>query len=194
MKRVFENIEVACGMPVMQQGDKLIGGSFDIDGEVIKLPLGVFGMIAPFNFPAMVPFWFIPYAIASGNTFVLKTSKQVPMTMQLITQYMEEAGIPDGVFNLVNGDSTVADALMSSPVVKGISLVGSTAGLPHRCREMRQDEQALSGDGWREEPPGRDARREDLGCDPQHDYVVLRVCGPALHGLVRDRRGGRDVR
>lgn len=148
MKRVFENVEVACGMPVMQQGDKLIGGSFDIDGEVIKLPLGVFGMIAPFNFPAMVPFWFIPYAIASGNTFVLKTSKQVPMTMQLITQYMEEAGIPDGVFNLVNGDSTVADALMSNPVVKGVSLVGSTAVcriVAEKCAKTNKRFQAMGG-------------------------------------------------
>jgi malonate-semialdehyde dehydrogenase (acetylating)/methylmalonate-semialdehyde dehydrogenase len=133
---------------VMQQGDKLIGGSFDIDGEVIKLPLGVFGMIAPFNFPAMVPFWFIPYAIASGNTFVLKTSKQVPMTMQLITRYMEEAGIPDGVFNLVNGDSVVADALMSSPVVKGVSLVGSTPVcriVAEKCAKTNKRFQAMGG-------------------------------------------------
>src|SRR5680860_1661807 len=80
-KRIYENIEVACGMPVLQQGDKIIGTSFDIDGEVIRLPIGVFAMIAPFNFPAMVPFWFLPYALATGNTFVVKASKQVPMTM-----------------------------------------------------------------------------------------------------------------
>jgi malonate-semialdehyde dehydrogenase (acetylating)/methylmalonate-semialdehyde dehydrogenase len=148
MKRVFENIEVACGMPVMQQGDKLIGGSFDIDGEVLRLPMGVFGMIAPFNFPAMVPFWFIPYAIASGNTFVLKTSKQVPMTMQLITQYMEEAGIPEGVFNVVNGNSVVADALMSSPDVQGVSLVGSTPTcriVAEKCAKTNKRFQAMGG-------------------------------------------------
>ena len=67
-KRIYENIEVACGMPVMQQGDKLIGSSYDIDGEVLRLPIGVFAMIAPFNFPGMVPFWFLPYALATGNT------------------------------------------------------------------------------------------------------------------------------
>ena len=148
LKRAFENIEVACGMPVMQQGDKLIGGSFDIDGEVLRLPIGVFGMIAPFNFPAMVPFWFIPYAIATGNTFVLKTSKQVPMTMQLITQYMEEAGIPDGVFNVVNGNSVVADALMSSQVVKGVSLVGSTPTcriVAEKCAKTNKRFQAMGG-------------------------------------------------
>jgi malonate-semialdehyde dehydrogenase (acetylating)/methylmalonate-semialdehyde dehydrogenase len=148
MKRVFENVEVACGMPVLQQGDKLIGGSFDIDGEVLRLPMGVFGMIAPFNFPAMVPFWFIPYAIATGNTFVLKTSKQVPMTMQLITQHMEDAGLPPGVFNIVNGDSVVADALMDSPIVQGVSLVGSTPTcriVAKKCAETNKRFQAMGG-------------------------------------------------
>jgi malonate-semialdehyde dehydrogenase (acetylating)/methylmalonate-semialdehyde dehydrogenase len=127
-------IEVACGMPVLQQGDKLISSSFDIDGEVIRLPLGVFGMIAPFNFPAMVPFWFIPYALAAGNTYVVKASKQVPCTMQLITRYMDETGLPPGVFNLVNGDKTVANSMMDSPLVKGVSMVGSTAV----CRQVAE--------------------------------------------------------
>lgn len=125
-KRIYENIEVACGMPVLQQGDKIIDCSFDIDGEVLKLPIGVFAMIAPFNFPGMVPFWFLPYALATGNTYVIKTSKRVPMTMQEITKYIDSCGFPPGVFNLVNGDKTVADAFMDSPLVKGISLVGST--------------------------------------------------------------------
>ena len=148
MKRVFENIEVACGMPVLQQGDKLIGVSFDIDGEVLRLPIGVFGMIAPFNFPAMVPFWFIPYAIATGNTCILKTSKQVPCTMQLITRYIDQTGFPPGVFNLVNGDKTVANALIDSPVVKGISLVGSTPvcrQVVERCVKTNKRFQAMGG-------------------------------------------------
>jgi malonate-semialdehyde dehydrogenase (acetylating)/methylmalonate-semialdehyde dehydrogenase len=126
MKRIYENVESACGMPILQQGDKLIGASFDIDGEVIKLPMGVFSMIAPFNFPAMVPFWFLPYAIATGNTFVVKASKQVPLTMQLITEYIDKCGLPPGVFNLVNGDRVVAETFMDSPIVKGVSIVGST--------------------------------------------------------------------
>ncbi|MHC4144431.1 MAG: aldehyde dehydrogenase family protein, partial [Planctomycetota bacterium] len=126
MKRIFENIEVACGMPVMQQGDKLIGSSYDIDGEVIRLPIGVFAMIAPFNFPAMVPFWFLPYAIATGNTYVLKASEQVPLTMQLITEYIDRIGLPKGVFNLVNGDKVVGRTLVENPLVKGVSLVGAT--------------------------------------------------------------------
>ena len=126
MKRIYENVESACGMPILQQGDKLIGASFDIDGEVIKLPIGVFAMIAPFNFPAMVPFWFLPYAIATGNTYVVKASKQVPMTMQLIADYIDKCGLPPGVFNLVNGNRVVAEAFMDSPIVKGVSIVGST--------------------------------------------------------------------
>ena len=126
LKRIFENVEVACGMPVLQQGDKLIGCSFDMDGEVIRLPLGVFGMIAPFNFPAMVPFWFLPYALASGNCFIVKASKQVPCTMNHITSLIEKVGLPPGVFTLLNGDKMVADAMMEHPLVRGISLVGST--------------------------------------------------------------------
>ncbi len=126
MDRVLENVEVACGMPVLQQGDKLVGAAPGVDGEVIQLPLGVFAMIAPFNFPGMVPFWFVPYAIATGNTYVVKPSKQVPMTMQLLTRMIDDAGFPPGVFNLVCGDRVVAEAFMESPDVKGVSVVGST--------------------------------------------------------------------
>jgi malonate-semialdehyde dehydrogenase (acetylating) / methylmalonate-semialdehyde dehydrogenase len=148
MKRVIENCEVACGMPVLQQGDKLVGSSFDIDGEVLRLPLGVFAMIAPFNFPAMVPFWFLPYAIATGNTFVMKASKQVPMTMQLITEYIDQIGLPPGVFGLVNGDKAVAEAFMDSPKIQGISLVGSTRTckiIAERCAKTNKRFQAMGG-------------------------------------------------
>jgi len=130
MKRIYENCEVACGMPILQQGDKLVGASWGIDGEVIRMPIGVFCMIAPFNFPGMVPFWFLPYALATGNTYVVKTSKQVPMTMQFIAELIDRVGFPPGVFNLVNGDQVVAETFMESPKVRGISLVGST----HTCK------------------------------------------------------------
>jgi malonate-semialdehyde dehydrogenase (acetylating)/methylmalonate-semialdehyde dehydrogenase len=146
MKRIYENVESACGMPILQQGDKLIGASFDMDGEVIKLPMGVFSMIAPFNFPAMVPFWFLPYAIATGNTFVVKASKQVPMTMQLITEYIDKCGLPPGVFNLVNGDRVVAEAFMDSPIVKGVSIVGSTPTckiVAERCAQSNKRFQGM---------------------------------------------------
>ena len=134
MKRVFENIEVACGMPMLQQGNKVVGCSYDIDGEIIRAPLGAFGMIAPFNFPAMAPFWFIPYAIATGNTFITKPSELVPLTMELITEYIDQTGLPPGVFNLVNGDKTAASALVDNPKVSGISFVGKS----ETCRIIAQ--------------------------------------------------------
>ena len=146
MKRIYENIEVACGMPVLQQGDKLIGASFGIDGEVIRLPLGVFAMVAPFNFPAMVPFWFLPYALATGNTYIVKASEQVPLTMQLITEYIDQCDFPPGVFNLVNGDKIVAETFMESPKVKGISLVGSSDTckiIAEKCAKANKRFQAM---------------------------------------------------
>ena len=146
MKRIYENVEVACGMPVLQQGDKLIGTSFGIDGEVIRLPLGVFTMVAPFNFPAMVPFWFLPYALATGNTYIVKASEQVPLTMQLITEYIDQCDFPPGVFNLVNGDKIVAETFMESPKVKGVSLVGSSNTckiIAEKCAKANKRFQAM---------------------------------------------------
>lgn len=146
IKRTIENTEVACGMPVLQQGDKAIGCAPGIDGEVMRLPLGVFAMIAPFNFPAMVPFWFIPYALATGNTYVVKPSEQVPCTMQLLTELIAECGFPPGAFNLVNGDRTVAEAFMESPDVMGVSMVGSTRVcrmVAVRCAQTNKRFQAM---------------------------------------------------
>lgn len=148
VKRLIENCEVAFGMPVLQQGDKLIGASDGIDGEVLRLPLGVFAMAAPFNFPGMVPFWFFPYALAAGNTFVLKPSEQTPLTMQRITQYLHEAELPAGVFNLVHGDRTVVETFMTHPLVKGVSLVGSSRTcrvVAETCAKNRKRFQAMGG-------------------------------------------------
>lgn len=146
MKRATENVEAACAMPLLQQGDKLVGCSADMDGEIIRVPIGVFGVIAPFNFPAMVPFWFIPYAVATGNTVVVKSSELVPNTMQYLFEMMHEAGIPAGVVNLVNGDRVAAEALVDHDDVAGISFVGSTrvAGLvAAKCAEKHKRFQAL---------------------------------------------------
>ena len=148
LKRTLQNVEVACGMPIMQQADKLVGASVGIDGEVLKLPVGVFAMIAPFNFPAMVPFWFIPYAIATGNTYVVKPSKQVPCTMQRLTEFIDACGFPKGVFNLVNGDRVVAETFMESPDVKGVSIVGSTPTariIAEACARTGKRFQAMGG-------------------------------------------------
>jgi malonate-semialdehyde dehydrogenase (acetylating)/methylmalonate-semialdehyde dehydrogenase len=126
IKRTTENVEVACGMPVLQQGDKLIGAANDIDGEVLRVPRGVYTVIPPFNFPAMVPFWFMPYAIATGNTVVVKPSERVPLTMQLIAELIDQTDLPAGVFNLVNGGREVAETFMTHPKVAGVSMVGSS--------------------------------------------------------------------
>jgi malonate-semialdehyde dehydrogenase (acetylating)/methylmalonate-semialdehyde dehydrogenase len=126
MKRNLENCQVACGMPSLIQGDNVINCSHDIDGEVVRLPVGVFGMIAPFNFPAMVPFWFMPYALAAGCTYVLKSSEQVPLTMEMQFELIDQCGFPPGVVNLVNGDKEASRALVDDPDVAGISFVGSS--------------------------------------------------------------------
>jgi malonate-semialdehyde dehydrogenase (acetylating)/methylmalonate-semialdehyde dehydrogenase len=146
VKRALENTEVACGMPVLQQGDKLVGASFDIDGEVLRVPLGVFGMIAPFNFPLMVPFWFFPYALATGNTYVVKPSEQVPLSMTRVAELIDEAGFPAGVFNVVHGDKRAAEALVESPDVAGISFVGTSRVarvIAARCAQTGKRFQAL---------------------------------------------------
>ncbi len=148
MKRLIENCEVACGMPVLQQGEKLIGASEGIDGEVIRVPLGVFAMAGPFNFPGMVPFWFLPYAIASGNTFVVKPSEQTPLTLKRIVQHLHEVGLPPGVVNLVHGDRTVVEALIANPTVKGFSLVGSSRTcriVAEKCARAGKRFQAMGG-------------------------------------------------
>ncbi len=146
MKRAIENVETACAMPLLQVGEKVVGTSFDIDGEVLPLPLGVFGMIAPYNFPAMVPFWFLPYAVATGNTFVLKASEQVPNTMQRVFEILDQVGFPPGVVSLVHGDRVAAEALVDHPRIAGISFVGSTVvarKVAARCAALGKRFQAL---------------------------------------------------
>lgn len=127
-RRAIENVEVAAGIPSLMMGYNLEDGAASgIDEEAVVSPLGVFGAICPFNFPAMIPFWFWPYAVATGNTYVLKPSEQVPITQNYMFHLVEKAGFPPGVVNVVNGKHEVANTLMEHPDVKGISFVGSTA-------------------------------------------------------------------
>ena len=127
VQRAIENVEVAAGIPSLMMGYGLDNGAGrGIDEEAVRRPLGVFAAIGPFNFPAMVPFWFLPYAIATGNTFIVKPSEQVPLTQGIMFELLHEAGLPPGVVNLVNGDRSTVDALLDHPLIKGISFVGST--------------------------------------------------------------------
>src|SRR3989441_9845164 len=126
LRRTIENVEVACGIPMMMQGYNLEDVARGIDEIMIRQPLGVVAAITPFNFPGMVPFWFLPYAIACGNTFVLKPSERVPLTMRFVFELLEQTGLPKGVVSLVNGGKTVVDVLLEHPKVRAISFVGST--------------------------------------------------------------------
>ncbi len=127
IRRAIENVEVACGIPMMMQGSNLEDIAKGIDEIMIRQPLGVCAAIAPFNFPAMIPFWFMPYAIACGNTYIVKPSEKVPLTMQKIFELLEKTGLPTGVVNLVNGGKETVNAILEHPKIKAISFVGSTA-------------------------------------------------------------------
>jgi malonate-semialdehyde dehydrogenase (acetylating) / methylmalonate-semialdehyde dehydrogenase len=126
IRRGIENVEVACGIPTLMQGFNLEDVARGIDEIMIRQPLGVVAAITPFNFPAMIPLWFLPYAIACGNTFILKPSEKVPLTMQKLFGLIEELKLPPGVLNLLNGSKQTVDTLLAHPQVRAISFVGST--------------------------------------------------------------------
>ena len=126
VRRAIQMVEVACGMPILMMGDSLNDVAAGIDSHTIRQPIGVCAGITPFNFPAMVPMWMWPFAIAAGNTFILKPSERVPMTPTMATTLLHEAGLPAGVFNLLHGDKVAVDALLHHPMVRAVSFVGST--------------------------------------------------------------------
>ena len=126
LRRAIENVEVACGIPMMMQGYNLEDVARGIDETMIRQPLGVVAAITPFNFPGMIPFWFLPYAIACGNTLIVKPSERVPLTMLRAFELLEQTGLPKGVVNLVNGGKSAVDTLLDHPKVRAISFVGST--------------------------------------------------------------------
>jgi malonate-semialdehyde dehydrogenase (acetylating)/methylmalonate-semialdehyde dehydrogenase len=148
LRRGIENVEHACGMPTLMLGDTLEDVATGIDSEYFRQPMGVFTAITPFNFPAMVPLWFYPYAIAAGNTFVLKPSEQVPLTQVRIVELLEQAGLPSGVMNIVHGGKDAVDALLRHPDVVGVSFVGSSPVARYIYRtaaEQGKRVQALGG-------------------------------------------------
>jgi malonate-semialdehyde dehydrogenase (acetylating)/methylmalonate-semialdehyde dehydrogenase len=126
LKRGIENVEVATGIPSLMMGSNLEDIASGIDELMIRQPVGVVGIITPFNFPGMIPLWFLPYAVACGNTAVLKPSEKTPMTMARVLELVEQAGFPAGVVNLVHGGKDAVDALIDHPDVRAISFVGST--------------------------------------------------------------------
>ena len=124
--RGLEVVEFACGIPHLLKGGFSENVSTVVDSYSIRQPVGVVAGITPFNFPAMVPMWMFPLAIACGNTFVLKPSEKDPSASLLLASLWAEAGLPDGVFNVVQGDKVAVDAILGHPHIKAVSFVGST--------------------------------------------------------------------
>jgi malonate-semialdehyde dehydrogenase (acetylating) / methylmalonate-semialdehyde dehydrogenase len=126
LRRGIENVEVACGIPTLMQGYTLEDVAAGIDEMMVRQPLGVVAVITPFNFPVMIPLWFLPYAIACGNTLVLKPSERVPLSVARVIELLIGTGLPNGVINLVHGGKASVDALLDHPDVKAVSFVGSS--------------------------------------------------------------------
>jgi malonate-semialdehyde dehydrogenase (acetylating)/methylmalonate-semialdehyde dehydrogenase len=148
VRRGIECVEVACGAPSLMQGFGLEDISAGIDCHVVRQPLGVVAAIAPFNFPAMVPMWFLPFAIVTGNTFVLKPSEQVPLSQRRMVDLLQRCDLPAGVVNLVNGGRDVVNAICDHPGIRAVSFVGSTPVAKHvyqRATASGKRAQALGG-------------------------------------------------
>src|SRR5256714_1515503 len=131
VRRGIECVEVACGAPSLMQGSGLEDISAGIDCHVFRQPIGVVAAIAPFNFPAMVPMWFLPFAIVTGNTFVLKPSEQVPLSQRKMVDLLNKCDLPPGVVNLVNGGRDVVNAICDHPAIRAESFVGSNPVAKH---------------------------------------------------------------
>jgi malonate-semialdehyde dehydrogenase (acetylating)/methylmalonate-semialdehyde dehydrogenase len=131
LRRAIENVEVACGIPMMMLGDFSEDITRGVDEYMIRQPVGVAAIICPFNFPGMIPFWYLPYAVACGNTVIVKPSERTPLTMHKVFQLLEEAKFPKGVVNLVNGGAETVDAILDHPLIQAITFVGSTAVARH---------------------------------------------------------------
>jgi malonate-semialdehyde dehydrogenase (acetylating)/methylmalonate-semialdehyde dehydrogenase len=148
LKRGIESVTHACAIPTLMMGETLENIAAGIDCETIRQPLGVFAVVTPYNFPVMIPLWFWPFAIATGNTVVLKPSERDPLTHQRVVDLASEAGLPPGVLNVVHGNQTAVEALLDHPDVTGVSFVGSSAvakGLYARAAASGKRVQALGG-------------------------------------------------
>jgi malonate-semialdehyde dehydrogenase (acetylating)/methylmalonate-semialdehyde dehydrogenase len=158
MRRAIENVEVACGAPILIQGYNSEDIAAGIDEMMIRQPLGVCAIIAPFNFPGMIPFWFLPYAIACGNTLLVKPSERVPFTMQKVFAMLDSLKLPPGVVNLVNGGRETVNAILDHPAIRAVSFVGIERHRAARVRSRSRCRQACAVPGRSEKPGCRVAR------------------------------------
>ena len=154
VERALEAVEFACGIPHLMKGQFSEEISTRVDSYSIRQPLGVVGIITPFNFPTMVPAWFFPIAIAAGNTVVLKPSEKDPSPANWMAEVWAEAGLPPGVFNVVHGDKVAVDRLLDHPDVRGTLFRGLYPDCPLRLRAGYRTRKAGAGTWWCEEPHG----------------------------------------
>jgi malonate-semialdehyde dehydrogenase (acetylating)/methylmalonate-semialdehyde dehydrogenase len=152
MLRMIENVEVACGMPMLAKGEISEDIAPGIDEIMLRQPVGVSATIAPFNFPGMVPFWFLPYALALGNPYIVKPSEKVSMTMQLIFRLIEQSGFPKGVVNMVNGTKEAVDGILDHPAVRAITFVGSTNVARYIYRRAAENGKRVQAQGGAKNP------------------------------------------
>jgi len=148
VRRMIENVEHATGVTTMMTGYCLEDIAKGVDCSLQRQPMGVFAAIAPYNFPAMVPWWFLPYALVTGNTFILKPSEQVPMTQEKVFDIIDDVGFPEGVVNTVNGSRDVVNGILDHPEIEGVSFVGSTPTARYiyeRCGATGKRVQSLGG-------------------------------------------------
>ena len=152
IRRAIENVEVASGIPSLMQGNVLEDIAKGIDEMMIRQPVGVCALIAPFNFPGMIPFWFLPYAIACGNTYIVKPSEKTPMTMMKVFELLDEVGLPKGVVNLINGGKDSVDAILDHPIIEAISFVGSTPVAKYIYRRAAENGKRVQAQGGAKNP------------------------------------------
>jgi malonate-semialdehyde dehydrogenase (acetylating)/methylmalonate-semialdehyde dehydrogenase len=152
MRRAIENVEVACGIPMMSKGEISEDIAPGIDEIMLRQPVGVCATIAPFNFPGMIPFWYLPYVLATGNTYVVKPSERVPMTMMLIFRLIDQLGLPEGVINLVNGGKEAVDGILDHPAIRAITFVGSTPTARYIYRRAAENGKRVQAQGGAKNP------------------------------------------
>jgi malonate-semialdehyde dehydrogenase (acetylating) / methylmalonate-semialdehyde dehydrogenase len=200
VRRGIDNVETAAGMPSLLMGTALEQVSPGIDCVSVRQPMGVFAAIAPYNFPSMVPFWFLPYAIASGNTFIVKPSEQVPLSQLRLFELLHEIGLPPGVVNTVNGGRDVVNAILEHRDIAGVSFVGSSVVAEHvyaRCGATGKRVQALGGaknftivtDDCDWEKSVANIIDSAFGCAGQRCLATALAVGvgPAAYGKLREK-------
>src|SRR5437763_11672893 len=176
VQRGIEVVEFACGIPHLLKGEYAENVGTQVDTHTLRQPVGVCAGITPFNFPVMVPLWMFPMAIACGNTFILKPSEKVPSASVLMAELFKQAGLPDGVLNVIHGDKAAVDALLSHAGIKAVSFVGSTPTARYiyeTCARSGKRVQALGG------AKNKAVVLPDANLESAAEALIDRAYGPA---------------